>query len=138
MVDENTDGGHCKDIGHVRVVVVARIDGAEPGYVAATFLPTVSCVNVPDYHGWAVQLVKGANTPNPQPGLRLLPPLAEVFPTWLRRARRTAIRMSAAVQIEHTFDTEWVPFIVLSPDAAKALARSVTRALEQAPAGEFG
>lgn len=140
MVDSassETDG-HCKDVGHVRVRVADATVFGDVGYLGATFLATTSCVNLPGYDGWVVQLVLAANTAHPNPSLRLLPPLAEVFPTWLRRARRTASELGAQVIIDHTFGGEWRELCALSPDGAKSGARAITRALAQAPAGLYG
>lgn len=136
--DADIETGHCKDIGHVRVTTVRDPSPGGKRYASATFLASTSCVNVPGYDGWAVQLVLAADGPRPRPGLRLLPALAEVFPSWLRRAARTALAGGVDVQIEHTVGGDWAAYTVLTPEGAKSLARSVSRAVAQAPAGEFG
>lgn len=136
--DVGKSDGHCKDIGHVSVSVIESSAGVGKGAVGATFLPTTACVNVPGYDGWAVQLVLQANTDHPKRSLRLLPPLAEVFPAWLRRAAKQCVVQADRVVIEHTFDGAWIELVVLTPAGARSCAKAVMRALELAPPGEHG
>lgn len=125
--------GHCKDREHVRVRV-AWSDGAVDETVwRAVFVAETSCVNVPGYDGWVVQLLRHDPRAGWVDSLRLLPELADVLPAWLRRARRQAVVDDDAVSVEHTFDKQWKVLMVLTPAAAKALARSVQRAAAQGP-----
>lgn len=135
MVADVTDGGHCKDTRHVRVTPSAGGVGVEKGFTVAQYLPMVDCVNAPDYHGWAVQLFAAANTQHPRPGLRCLPGLAEVLPSWLRRAARAADVDGRNVAIEHTNGGTWILYVLLTPAAARGLAKSVLRAVEMSPPG---
>jgi len=132
------DDGHCKDTGHVRVLATNPILKPDPGVFSAVYVPTTTCVNVPSYDGWVVQLQHQVDPHPVQPGLRMLPELAEVFPTWLRRAAHRATDTSVNVEIQHTFDKVWRTYAVVSPIAARALAMSVLSALEQSPPGVNG
>jgi len=136
-MSDTGDDGHCKDAAHVRVLATASPENDSMVF-GAVYVPQTTCVNVPGYSGWVVQLTAQLPPHPVRPGLRLLPELAEVFPAWLRRARRQAIESGVNVVIEHTFDKVWVTWDVLSPDQARRLARSVLRAVEQAPPGVNG
>lgn len=125
------DDGHCKDVDHVKVILTNAAPTA--GSIIATYVATTTCVNVPDYHAWVVQLshvVSGKTVP----GLRMLPGLAEVFPAWLRRARKKALAQPGMnIAIQHTFNQELRTYAVIVPADAKTLARNVMRELEKAP-----
>lgn len=138
MIEDTGDGGHCKDVKHVRVENVMGGAGFGKGWANATYIAHTSCVNVLDYAGWVVQLFTDAQSTKPRAGLRLLPELAEVMPTWLRRAARAGDASGQMVRIEHTFNAEWVTYTTLSPAGARWLAKAVMRAVEQAPAGVHG
>lgn len=131
--DAVSEVGHCKDVAHVRVRAVANTIGVPPGHWRGVFVAHTSCVNVPGYDGWVVQLQVNPNGGGWRDSLRLLPELSDVLPAWLRRARRIAESDAGAVVVEHTFDKEWKMLAVLTPDAARELARSVQRAAAQGP-----
>lgn len=135
---QTTEAGHCKDVAHVRVELVPAGGGAGKGFADGVFVPSTSCVNVPGYSGWVVQLFTAADTPHPRPGLRLLPELAEVFPVWLRRAARAADADGSAVSVQHTNEKAWLDYVTLTPAGARWLAKSVLRAVELAPPGAHG
>lgn len=128
--------GHCKDRAHVRVNVIAPAMGVPVGGWRCVFVAHTSCVNVPGYDGWVVQLQWFNAHRGWVDSLRLLPELADVLPAWLRRARRIAITEAGAVSVEHTFGGEFRQLALLSPDAARELARSVARAAAQGPMGD--
>lgn len=129
--------GHCKDAAHVRVLALQGAP-ASVGEFGAVYVAQTTCVNVPGYDGWVVQLTH-ALPPHPErPGLRLLPPLAEVFPAWLQRAAHRAAQVGGTVNIEHTDDKNWTTYAALAPVDARALALDVLFALEQSPPGRNG
>lgn len=133
MTDSATEVGHCKDVNHVRVLPITEPMPGPKEVFGAVFVPTTTCVNVPGYDGWVVQLTM-QTLPHPvRPGLRLLPGLAEVMPTWLRRAARSAAGMGMWVVIEHTDDKLWKPYAYMSPADARALAVQVLDAVAEAP-----
>lgn len=131
--DATGEVGHCKDVEHVRVVYVPGVLGTTRGAWRAQFVASASCVNVPDYDGWVVQLQRRTWSGEWADSLRLLPGLADVLPAWLRRVRRQAAAHGGAVNVEHTFDKQWKVLVTLSPDAARELARLVQRAAAQGP-----